>query len=96
MSIGGSMVECSPATRAIRVRFPADATMFFASRLKCLGDLIESRLRCLGDVIAKVFDSMSNEVMDMIKVIRSDVRSDLLHYGIFNKKPKEDVYRRFI
>ena len=30
MSIGGSMVECSPATRAIRVRFPADATTFFA------------------------------------------------------------------
>ena len=25
MSIGGSVVECSPATRAARVRFPADA-----------------------------------------------------------------------
>ena len=25
-SIGGSVVECSPATRAARVRFPADAT----------------------------------------------------------------------
>ena len=24
--IGGSVVECSPATRAARVRFPADAT----------------------------------------------------------------------
>ena len=24
-SIGGSVVECSPATRAARVRFPADA-----------------------------------------------------------------------
>ena len=26
VSIGGSVVECSPATRAARVRFPADAT----------------------------------------------------------------------
>ena len=25
-SIGGSVVECSPATRAARVRFPADAS----------------------------------------------------------------------
>ena len=25
LSIGGSVVECSPATRATRVRFPADA-----------------------------------------------------------------------
>ena len=25
VSIGGSVVECSPATRATRVRFPADA-----------------------------------------------------------------------
>ena len=29
VSIGGSMVECSPATRAIRVRFPADAMLIF-------------------------------------------------------------------
>jgi hypothetical protein len=28
-SIGGSVVECSPATRAARVRFPADAVIFF-------------------------------------------------------------------
>ena len=28
-SIGGSMVECSPATRAARVRFPADATVLW-------------------------------------------------------------------
>ena len=27
-SIGGSVVECSPATRAARVRFPADAHLF--------------------------------------------------------------------
>ena len=27
-SIGGSVVECSPATRATRVRFPADALFF--------------------------------------------------------------------
>ena len=27
--IGGSVVECSPATRAARVRFPADASLFF-------------------------------------------------------------------
>ena len=27
-SISGSVVECSPATRAARVRFPADATFF--------------------------------------------------------------------
>ena len=26
--IGGSVVECSPATRAARVRFPADAKYF--------------------------------------------------------------------
>ena len=28
-SIGGSVVECSPATRATRVRFPANADNFF-------------------------------------------------------------------
>ena len=28
-SIGGSVVECSPATRAARVRFPADAKFSF-------------------------------------------------------------------
>ena len=28
-SIGGSVVECSPATRAARVRFPADAINIF-------------------------------------------------------------------
>ena len=28
VSIGGSVVECSPATRAARVRFPADARPF--------------------------------------------------------------------
>ena len=28
VSIGGSVVECSPATRAARVRFPADADAF--------------------------------------------------------------------
>lgn len=27
-SIGGSVVECSPATRAARVRFPADANLY--------------------------------------------------------------------
>ena len=29
ISIGGSVVECSPATRAARVRFPADAVFIF-------------------------------------------------------------------
>ena len=29
VSIGGSVVECSPATRAARVRFPDDANIFF-------------------------------------------------------------------
>ena len=29
VSIVGSVVECSPATRAARVRFPDDATVFF-------------------------------------------------------------------
>ena len=29
ISIGGSVVECSPATRAARVRFPADAGYCF-------------------------------------------------------------------
>ena len=28
-SIVGSVVECSPATRAARVRFPDDANLFF-------------------------------------------------------------------
>ena len=28
VSIGGSVLECSPATRAARVRFPADAYFF--------------------------------------------------------------------
>ncbi|KRX80330.1 hypothetical protein T06_14858 [Trichinella sp. T6] len=27
-SVGGSVVECSPATRATRVRFPADANFY--------------------------------------------------------------------
>ncbi|KRY85432.1 hypothetical protein T4B_8710 [Trichinella pseudospiralis] len=27
-SVGGSVVECSPATRATRVRFPADALLY--------------------------------------------------------------------
>ena len=31
ISIGGSVVECSPATRAARVRFPADAVTFLFS-----------------------------------------------------------------
>ena len=30
-STGGSVVECSPATRAARVRFPASASPFFVS-----------------------------------------------------------------
>ena len=30
VGIGGSVVECSPATRAARVRFPADASVFAA------------------------------------------------------------------
>ena len=29
MGIGGSVVECSPATRAARVRFPANANNFY-------------------------------------------------------------------
>ena len=33
-SIGGSVVECSPATRAARVRFPADANILHSSRHK--------------------------------------------------------------
>ena len=31
-SIVGSVVECSPATRAARVRFPDDAITFFPSK----------------------------------------------------------------
>ena len=34
-SIGGSVVECSPATRAARVRFPADATFPRGSNKFC-------------------------------------------------------------
>ena len=33
VSIGGSVVECSPATRAARVRFPADATFLWVAGL---------------------------------------------------------------
>ena len=33
VSIGGSVVECSPATRAARVRFPADATILWCSNV---------------------------------------------------------------
>ena len=32
--IGGSVVECSPATRAARVRFPADAIIVFINMTK--------------------------------------------------------------
>ena len=35
VSIGGSVVECSPATRAARVRFPADATSFITYYQNC-------------------------------------------------------------
>ena len=34
-SIGGSVVECSPATRAARVRFPADAINIFLTGKSC-------------------------------------------------------------
>jgi hypothetical protein len=30
---GGSVVECSPATRAARVRFPASAFIFFVLKI---------------------------------------------------------------
>ena len=33
-STGGSVVECSPATRAARVRFPASALIFFVFQLE--------------------------------------------------------------
>ncbi len=36
LSIVGSVVECSPATRAARVRFPDDASSLFAPR-DCFG-----------------------------------------------------------
>src|SRR2546425_12190698 len=36
VSIGGSVVECSPATRAARVRFPADALL--AGRRRCCAE----------------------------------------------------------
>ena len=36
-SIVGSVVECSPATRAARVRFPDDAVLFFFCRSKFQG-----------------------------------------------------------
>ena len=34
VSIGGSVVECSPATRAARVRFPANATFYVLHEIK--------------------------------------------------------------
>ena len=36
--IGGSVVECSPATRAARVRFPADAFLLVHFRRGCFGE----------------------------------------------------------
>ena len=42
--IGGSVVECSPATRAARVPFPADASFFFLFRqIFTIGE-VESRI----------------------------------------------------
>ena len=39
--IGGSVVECSPATRAARVRFPADAVFSLLSTLWTREKVIE-------------------------------------------------------
>ena len=38
VGIVGSVVECSPATRAARVRFPDDATQFLMSDQNYYGD----------------------------------------------------------
>ncbi len=43
-SIVGSVVECSPATRAARVRFPDDAIPFFPTAI-CSRDVKVSYLR---------------------------------------------------
>ncbi|GIY48922.1 hypothetical protein CEXT_44831 [Caerostris extrusa] len=47
-SIGGSVVECSPATRAARVRFPADARFlsFFQPAGRTIFSSEISTLRC--------------------------------------------------
>ena len=45
VSIVGSVVECSPATRAARVRFPDDAVNFFPVSFLLSRLLVELKLR---------------------------------------------------
>ena len=40
IGIGGSVVECSPATRAARVRFPADATLFQSDQFNSFVNMV--------------------------------------------------------
>jgi hypothetical protein len=44
-SIVGSVVECSPATRAARVRFPDDANLFFTLHSATLQHIIYQSAR---------------------------------------------------
>ena len=55
MSIGGSVVECSPATRAARVRFPADADTFLLFLKSCYRNpRLEICIQRFFDILFKI------------------------------------------
>ena len=59
ISIGGSVVECSPATRAARVRFPADAILFISQLQICYKDIYQFTNTC-GMVVSCISELYSN------------------------------------
>ena len=59
-SIGGSVVECSPATRAARVRFPADATCFVYTLLEKGTNI---RQNCMIQVSCMQLSDMSSAAL---------------------------------
>ncbi|KRY40318.1 hypothetical protein T01_3842 [Trichinella spiralis] len=66
-SVGGSVVECSPATRATRVRFPADANLY----PKTFGYICKQ---------IKVFCSLTINLIELIQVNRTG-KETVLHLG---------------
>ncbi|XP_003376243.1 conserved hypothetical protein [Trichinella spiralis] len=57
-SVGGSVVECSPATRATRVRFPADANLYpktfgYICKQMLAFECINSSLSCISYYLNK-------------------------------------------
>ena len=60
--IGGSVVECSPATRAARVRFPADANFeyLFIYLLVYYNVDMEFGICCIDQVIAMCLNAVTN------------------------------------